>query len=583
MNKGKRLTYYQVNFVRQIQLREETNRAGWFAKAPLVPQEVLDRHADKRVCFGNLVSDAGSGKTVIWIRYIMSQLVLGGEKSRDEKTLIIMPLALLDQWLNAFKEYASETMEEHGIFVESFHLKQGTVRGLGKHHSQPLSGRQRLDRASVIIIANNSSSRLQGELAHYTWSRILVDEIKNSGERFSDMYAALQDAGKTVWYFSASDLLQDKGYRRKLASYLGRSAFEADFQAALGLNRGREWTKTWSEFIRQHTLCIHIPNAVQANFRVPKAARETVYLEPEMFPERWSTPTGLSIQVSRIMRDSLWYNDRRRCSSVLRALNNLSASVLGAGWKEPETAFFADLNASEHNISSTSIDCGRNGFGAIRWLFEHMNARMQPGDGALVFMPAHASGLRKYEKILDLAGFHCHIANGRGGAALSDFMNDKTRPNCRRVIMFVGTSYLYGLEFQKFANHVYWIGEERANDEIWTQVVGRIERPGQPKKEVFATEVVASPRFWPAGKEEEMRDELRRGIRARICERLEKMCQCIVLESQFARVCKAFCITNPENFIRVDTRGIRCYVFPQGFITQKVESLPLEYWDCPRV
>ena len=584
LNPGKRLTWYQVSFVRAIQHREQANREGWLLKAPFVPQEVLDKHADHRVCFGNVVSDAGSGKTVIWIRYLMQQLIEGGEKARGEKTLIVVPVALLAQWVDAFKEYASEAIDLYKIHIESYNAKSGTVSRLDRGRYDDLSGQECLDRANVIVISSSSSDQMLLALEPYTWARVLVDEIKNAGARCTHIYTRVQDAGKTVWFFSASDLLQGTSYLNKVASYLGRETFRKDFQ---GSQKSKaDWGKVWREFLRRHTLYLGVSNVVQDNFRVPLPVERRRFIDAASCEDRWTQQPLIARHARKILEEcGVFYPGPalRRTSEEIRAMC---------------ARFFSrTVHSLERNrCTGLHVDTDMRGFGtrggqsgvygAAKRLVEMLDADIPAGDGALLFFgmaDARNIALANLHNEFVGRGFRVFTASGKSGSKLVDFLNGPSRADQRTLIVFAGTRYVYGLDFQKIANHVYWVNEGELDPKIWIQVKGRVARPGQPKEEIFANHVILDKVYWPAEQERAHHAELVRAMKAILCDSIVHIGSAVtrgIIPGEWAwRMLKIDATPYISQFQYPHGPLVytRCFV-PRNVIMQALDALPPSAW-----
>ena len=123
------------------------------------------------------------------------------------------------------------------------------------------------------------------------------------------------------------------------------------------------------------------------------------------------------------------------------------------------------------------------GYAAV--LLQHIAQKLQPGEGGLLFLPKWARQNTAQHLVTVLGNSYqirayapLHFSQKR----LAQFLESCRGPfaNSKNLLIFAGSTYTVGLNFQDVANRVF-VWEER-NEETLQQMVGRVLRPGQTRQ-----------------------------------------------------------------------------------------------------
>lgn len=519
LNAGQFLTAYQLTFVKEIQLREETMASGWWVGEPVVPKEVLDKHKDARLNFGNLVSPPGSGKTIVWIRYLLQQLVEGGEKAAGQKTLVIVPALLIAQWHKKFQTFASEALKTHNIVIETVH-QNGTIKQLSEGTlPAAVKARARVQAADIVIVSTTLSWSMALELQRFRWKRAIVDEVSKLGKRLANLFARIQSDNGVVWYFCATDFFNDPKkahFRNALCEYLGRDGFFSDFQRSVRPLSIYAPARRLRELVLRHTMYLEKDSAVADNFGLPKVEEREIDLTAEMFPERWATPERRRAYY-KVLADMLNEWEHTGSHSPLAKMWRAAA---GTTTRRSRSTLSLDFVQDEDSLTGYHT-YHKELVGSVRWLYEQLDKNVQSGEGALVFFEASKLKEGHFQEFLDKlqydAKFDVYVDFKQESAQLSKFLSRERDPAKRVVMLFVGLRYTIGVDFQTIANHVYFVTTNILKKEVFEQVKGRVLRAGQPKPTVFATAVLVDEAHWPRKTLAEFRQELIEWVISKCC------------------------------------------------------------------
>lgn len=385
---------------------------------------------------GILGLDMGLGKTIVTIDIICDR--------NYSKTVIVLPLTLLDQWHNAFLTFTD-------IHPEEIILYQGDKRES-----------QNFQKARVILttydVVRKDMENPQSALFRYHTQLdcVVLDEAHKIRNRDTKTYETCYSLGlncKSKWLLTGTTIHNKFDDFMTLAQFLNLPDFSSDIFTDQDLIQN--WKKKYYYRLTK----------ADCKLQLPEKSLHEHYLDFD--EDHWESYIEILTEVKQIYTDYLSNPTQLNFTSLLAKILRLRQCC-----NHPNAMLSADYYSLEKNLYKNPHSA------KFKKIVEIVNAT--PSDDKILIFSQWEHSLSLLGKYLDENNITHLEYNGQIGIDDKNRVLKKFKDTSAKVLLVTLTSGGVGLNLN-FANHVI-IMDSWWNPALEEQAIDRVYRIGQKKK-----------------------------------------------------------------------------------------------------